>query len=175
MAGRITDQVLPSITAQWARAGRGTGNTQVVNAASQGLGDAIGQLAYTDYNNRMGDMMTAAGMAPTLDAARYADAEKLYGVGQLSQQMNQQQIDEAMQRFQFQQDQSSNALNEEMGALQGLGSMGGTQSTTSTASMSPLQMIAGGGLTLASLFSGGGLGGLTKSPFSFMLPWQTAK
>ena len=36
MSDRITSEVLPSITAQWARAGRGTGNNQVVEAASRG-------------------------------------------------------------------------------------------------------------------------------------------
>ena len=42
MAGRTRDQVLPSITSQWAKAGRGTGNLGVVDAATQGLGDSIG-------------------------------------------------------------------------------------------------------------------------------------
>lgn len=167
MAGRIRDQVQPQLTSQWSMAGRGTGNSEAPEAISRGLGDAVGALAYQNYNDERGRMMGAAGMAPTLDAARYADAEKLYGVGQLQQDMNQQNINDQIYRATYTQQQGSNALDQELARLRGVGSMGQEGTSTTTSSPSWLQTIAGLGMT------GAGLMSAYNQP-RFRLPWMSA-
>jgi len=169
MAGRIADTTLPQLTSQWSMAGRGSGNSEAPAAISKGYNDAVGALAYQDYNNRMGDMTTMAGMAPQLDAARYADAEKMYGVGQLQQDMNQQNINDQMYRGQYAQQAGSNALDQQLARLRGVGSMGQEGSSTSTSSPSLLQTLSGLGLTGAGLMGAGG----GMSAARFRLPWMS--
>lgn len=159
MAQRITDNVLPSITAQWARAGRGTGNGEVVQAASRGLGDAIGQLAYQNYGDERGRQFQAAQMAPTLD---YADFDRMRQVGAEYEAQDQKRIADEMARYQFEQDKGANALREYQGLTMPYVQLGqessGTSSGTTTAQQrqSPLQTAIGAGLMGASLFTGGG-------------------
>lgn len=160
MSDRITSEVLPSITAQWAKAGRGTGNDQVVEAASRGLGDSIGQLAYQNYSQERGNQMQAAGMAPTLANQDYADMERLLGVGQMRQDQTQRGIDEQMQRYQFEQNRDANALREFQGFTNPVAQLGQTSTsqgtTTSQQQQSPVQTAIGAGLMGASLFGGAG-------------------
>src|SRR5262245_11807824 len=88
MVDQITRNTLPQVTAQWSAAGRGTGNSEAAGAASDALSHNLGALAYQNYGAERARMLQAAGMAPQLDAARYGDLEKLYGVGQLRQDMS---------------------------------------------------------------------------------------
>lgn len=170
MARRIRNQVQPELTSQWAMAGRGTGNDEAPEAVARGLGDAIGALAYQNYGDERGRMMQAAGMAPGLDAARYADAERLYGVGELGQQMNQANIGDQIYRAQYEQQQPSQALDQQIRRLTQIGSMGQEGTGTTTATPSGLQVAAGLGLAGAGLMSGnpmmamGGLMGGSTMP-----------
>lgn len=167
MSDRITSEVLPSITSQWAKAGRGTGNSQVVEAASRGLGDSIGQLAYQNYGQERSNQMNAATMAPTLANQDYADMDRLLGVGQMRQDQSQRGIDEQMARYQFEQDRGANALREFQGFTNPVAQLGQTTqtsgTTTSQQQQSPVQTAIGAGLMGASLFGGTGpLAGMTK-------------
>jgi hypothetical protein len=178
MAGRIMDTTLPQLTSQWSMAGRGSGNEEAPLAISRGVNDAVGALAYQDYNNRMGDMTQMAGMAPGLDAARYADAEKLYGVGQVQQDMSQQQLNDQIYQAQYNQQQPGAALDAQLARLRGIGSMGQEGSSTTTSTASPLQMATGLGMTGLGMYTGltnpasmaTGLGAAQGS--RFRLPWM---
>ena len=172
MSDRITSEVLPSITAQWARAGRGTGNNQVVEAASRGLGDSIGQLAYQNYGQERANQMAAAGMAPGLAQQDYADMERMLGVGQMREAQDQRGITEDMMRYDFDQNKAANALAEFQGFTVPVAQLGQQSSGTSTQTMqqkqNPIQTAIGAGLMGASLFTGGGpmaglMGGLGSS------------
>jgi hypothetical protein len=160
MADRVTQNVLPSITAQWARAGRGTGNGEVVEAASRGLGDAIGQLAYQNYGQERANQMAAAGMAPGLAQQDYADMERLLGVGQMRQSQDQKRIAEEMMRYDFDQNRDARALGEFQGYTLPVAQLGQQSSGTSTQTMeqkqSPMQTALGLGLMGASMMMGGG-------------------
>lgn len=158
MTKRITDNVLPSITAQWQNAGRGTGNTSVIEAASRGLGDSIGQLAYQNYGDERAKQMQAAGMAPGLAQADYMDAERLLGVGAQREAQAQRGIDEARMRYDFEQNKQANALREYQGSVMPIAGLGGEGTSTSQTQKStdPLQAVIGAGLMGASLFGGGG-------------------
>lgn len=158
MTKRITDSVLPSITSQWQHAGRGTGNSEVIEAAGRGLGDSIGQLAYQNYGDERAKQMQAAGMAPGLASADYMDAERLLGVGAQREAQTQRGIDEARQRYQFEQDKQANALREYQGSVMPIAGLGGESNSTSETqrSASPLQTAMGIGVMGASLFGKGG-------------------
>jgi len=167
MAQRITDNVLPSITAQWARAGRGTGNGEVVQAASRGLGDAIGQLAYQNYGDERGRQFQAAQMAPTLD---YADFDRMRQVGAEYEAQDQRRIADEMARYQYEQDKGANALREYQGLTMPYAQLGQESSSSGTQTsqhkQSPAQTALGLGLMAGSLAMGmppgmmGGLGAL---------------
>lgn len=193
MADRVTQNVLPSITAQWARAGRGTGNGEVVEAASRGLGDAIGQLAYQNYGQERGNQMAAAGMAPQLAAQDYADMERMLGVGQMREAQDQKGINEAMMRYDFDQNKGANALAEFQGFTVPVAQLGQQSSGTSTQTMqqrqNPMQTALGLGLMGASMFTGGGpmaglmggmgasaggvaRGGIWGTPSASAMPWS---
>ena len=160
MSDRITSEVLPSITAQWARAGRGTGNNQVVEAASRGLGDSIGQLAYQNYGQERANQMAAAGMAPGLAQQDYADMERMLGVGQMREAQDQKGITEQMMRYDFDQNRDARALSEFQGYTLPVAQLGQQSSGTSTATtkqqQSPVQTALGLGLMGASMMMGGG-------------------
>lgn len=160
MADRVTQSVLPSITAQWARAGRGTGNGEVVEAASRGLGDAIGQLAYQNYGQERGNQMAAAGMAPQLAMQDYADYDRLLGVGGMREAQDQKGITEAMLRYDYDQNKSANALQEFQGFTVPVAQLGqqssGVSTQTQQQKQSPVQQAIGLGLMGASLMAGGG-------------------
>lgn len=160
MSDRITSKVLPSITSQWAKAGRGTGNGQVVEAASRGLGDSIGQLAYQNYGQERSNQMQAANMAPTLANQDYADMERLLGVGQMRQDQTQRGIDEQMARHQYAQDQQANALREFQGFTNPVAQLGQTSTsqgtTTTQQQQSPAQLAIGAGMMGASMMTGAG-------------------
>lgn len=179
MADRVTGQTLPAITAQWQRAGRGTGNGAVIEAAGRGLGDAIGSLAYQNYGDERARQFQAAGMSPQIAAAEYGDAERMMGVGSMREGMTQRGIDEAMARYAFDQNRQADALKEYAGFTAPIAGLGGESNSTSTTSQksSPLQTALGVGMMGASMFGGmgpfgamgafgGGLGGMSSaSPF----------
>lgn len=158
VADRVTGEVLPAITAQWQRAGRGTGNGAVIEAASRGIGDALAPIAHQDYRAERAAQMQAAGMAPSLAQADYADMERALGVGQAREAMTQRGIDEAMQRYAFDQNRGADALREYSGFVSPIAGLGseGTSTQTQQSRPSGLQTALGVGLMGASLFGGGG-------------------
>jgi hypothetical protein len=171
----VGDPVLAATTAQWSRAGRGVGNyggSGVAADVGKGMTAALAPIHQQAYEAERARQEAAAGRAPALDQARYNDAGALYGVGQQRQAMDQQAIQEAMARDDFEKNKGAAALAEKENYLLGLGKMGGTQTTTTTSNPSALQMLAGVGMTAAGAMMGMPVGG---SPFSSMsfLPWMT--
>lgn len=59
MANTLTAQVLPGINAQFSNSGRGNSGL-AARAASEGLGDSIGNLAYQNYQQGLQQQQTAA-------------------------------------------------------------------------------------------------------------------
>lgn len=75
----------------------------------------IGQLYGSDY----GRQLQAAGMAPGLAAADYADIDKLYQVGQAQESYQQAALADAMQRYNFQQNLPAQKLQSFLSAAYG--------------------------------------------------------
>jgi hypothetical protein len=154
MAGRIRAQVTPAISANFGNAG-GTGGLQT-RAASMGLGDAIGSLAYQNYGDERNRMMGAMGQAPGLAAADYLDPQMLLGAGAQREQIAQQPISEAMARHNFETNLPQAKLADYLQMIQG--SFGGVSNTTGTQYLPPQSPWGG---ILGGIMSGAGILGGT--------------
>jgi hypothetical protein len=89
-------------------------------AASTGLSNA--------FSGEMNDMLRAIALAPSADAAAYAPYDRQLAAGTARQQWEQQAINDAVQRWNFEQELPYNRLNNYIGAV--TGNYGGTSTLT---------------------------------------------
>jgi len=97
---------------------------------------------------------------PTLDAAQYAPAQQLAGVGQFYQERSQKELDDQMKLFAAQQARPWEQLSRLNAVAGGAGALGGSafgSTTTPINQPSTMQKILGGGLAGAGI--GGSFGG----------------
>jgi len=134
MAGRVREQVMPQVQGQFAGSGR-TNSGLAGRALGMGLGDAMGALAYQNYGDERANQMAAMQAAPGLAQTDYSDYAALGEVGQAREAMQQQQINDQIERFNFEQTEPFQRLAMYNQAVQG--NMGGTSIGTQT--------MAGGG------------------------------
>ena len=169
--------IRPGIDSGFQMAGRGGSN--MARAFTQGrgedaymraVGDVGAQLAFPTYEAERGRMMQAGQMAPGLADADYTDVGQLAGVGAQRQGMDQAQLQDLINRFNFAQFEPSQRLGEYMGLVGG-GYGGNTMSSTVSPSMAPsFNPVLGGlgGLAMGTGILGGLFGG--QSPL-FAKPW----
>jgi hypothetical protein len=102
-----------------------------------------------------------AQLMPTLDAARYAPAERMFALGQYQQERSQSELENQIKTWNAQQARPWENLARYNAIVGGAGALGGTTTgATSTPINSPstLQKILGGGL------AGAGVGGTFGGP-----------
>lgn len=163
----------PQTAGAMAAAGRyGSGAYRnLVSGNEQNYGKTLDDLATSiyggNYANERGLQQQAVGMAPALDQARYYDGNVKMAVGDRLQQQRQAELNGAMAQFNETRDQPTKALATYLGLVQGNYGQSGTtnQQGTSSGTMTgtqqtpyytnPAASALGGGLGLASLFSGG--------------------
>lgn len=149
-ADNVLSKVLPQIDARFASAGRGNSGL-ASRAAAQGATDALGGLAFQNYNAERTNQQRAALLAPGLAQQDYADAARLGEVGSVREDFSNQAIQDAMQRFNFNQQAPWNQLGLYNSMLQGNG--GGT---TVSQQVAPRRSIGAG--VLGGAVAGGSLG-----------------
>jgi hypothetical protein len=162
------NQAIQDVSSQASRAGRyGSGAMgQLQDRASIQLANALtgtaGRLAYENYAAERAAQERAAGMAPTLAATDYSDIAQLAAAGQAQEAYQAQALQDAINRFNFAQQQPQEQLSNFLSAA--YGAPRGQVSQTPVYS-SPL--ISGlGGAALGSQIGGpygalfGGLAGL---------------
>jgi hypothetical protein len=160
----FVDSTLPAVASMFSAAGRyGPGAMgKQVDRAQQALGETLGRLASEIYGQNYARertaMEAAAGRAPALAAADYADADALARYGSTADAYRQAAIDRDVQRYQFNQLAPWQAEQARLAML--AGDYGG-RSVTNTGSSSSYgvqtQEGSGGGL-LSGVF-GTGLAG----------------
>jgi hypothetical protein len=123
------DDIQSRVSAQYGRAGRGSGNTAVGSDIARGIAAGFAPTLAGTYQQNLGLQQQAAGMAPGLVS------------------------DPAFQQY--------------LANIGGLAGLGQDSTARTTATGSPLQTIAGLGLTAAGVFGGGGLGPLMFGPAAF--------
>jgi hypothetical protein len=99
---RALDPVQARVQSQLAQRGR-LGSGAAADVTARALGDVAADVAYRDFATQRGLGLQAAQMAPQMAAADYADIGILGQVGAQRQAMGQKGIDEAMQRYSFEQ------------------------------------------------------------------------
>jgi hypothetical protein len=112
MAGDVTS----GVQSQFSKAGRlGSAANQEVLAGE--LGDLANQVYGNQYNQERANMMSATQLAPGIAQADYQDIEALGGVGQTRENMEMAQIQDAMARFDFEQQKPYYKLREYLGSI----------------------------------------------------------
>lgn len=130
----FNNSVIPQLQSQFALSGRyGSGSQQnQQQSASQDLLNQLGSnasnISYANYGDERSRMASAIANAPAYAQADYNDIASLLDVGQQREAITQQGIDEAMNRFNFAQDEPRNRLAEYLGLIGG--NFGGTTTTT---------------------------------------------
>jgi hypothetical protein len=150
-ANNILASVLPQVNSQFAASGRGNSGL-ASRAASQGATDALATQAFNNYNAERTRQMQAAQLAPAAMQADYLPAAKLAEVGAAQEDVTQQGINDAMQRFQFNQQ----APYQQLGLYNSLiqGNYGGSTSGTTATTLPPRSIgagLIGGGVAGAGL------------------------
>ena len=147
MAGDVTS----GVQSQFSKAGRlGSAANQAVLA--QELGDLATKVYAPNYQQERANMMAATQLAPSLAAADYQDIQALGGVGQTKEAMEMAQIQDAMARFDFEQQKPYYKLREYLASI-------GASVPQTTAETRPVFRNTGAGL-LGGAMQGAELAGL---------------
>lgn len=129
MADRIRGEVLPGIDARFGASNR-AGSGLHGRAVGQGLGDAIGALAYQNYGDERTNQMRGMLFAPQMANQDYFDIAKLAEVGGIREDQTQAQINQDIARHDFEQMEPWQRLGLYNAMIQG--NYGGSGSGTST-------------------------------------------
>lgn len=127
MSDRIGEQynqiTAPSTATRFAGAGR-SGSDAYRNAMGQNernLGESLGRTAtdvyYGDYNNRMQDRMQGLGATTALRGMEYGDIGQMRGQGAIEEQYGQRQLDDSINRFNFNQQETENRFDRYAGRV----------------------------------------------------------
>lgn len=138
----------PQMEAAMVRSGSfgNQGLSQMQREQERNLMDVMGRTAsgmrFNNYANERQNQMNAMSQAPSFDAARYADVDRLFGAGATQQQQAVNELQFPMQQYQS----LANILNPMIGAMSGTK----TTSTTPQSAASGLGSILGlGSLVLS--------------------------
>ena len=118
-------------------------------SAALSFSDTAGQLLYDDYGRERAMMANAAQFAPQLADQDYADFGKLAEVGGVYEDLQQQMINDAMARHQFEQMEPWQRLELYRSFIDG--GLGGS-STSTTSATTPRRNLTG------SILAGAGAG-----------------
>jgi hypothetical protein len=127
MFQNIQQRVLPSVNSQFMGAGR-SGSNLHGDTLTRALTEAYAPYATQMRQYGLGQMDAAANRAPTFAANDYADIAAQGDIGAQQQGMAQNELQDAMNRYNYDKDLESNKLAQYMGFIGG--NYGGT--TTST-------------------------------------------
>jgi len=113
---QIAGDVTSGVQSQFAKGGRlGSGANQEILARELGK---VGTQVYGDqYNRERENMMNATQLAPQLAQADYTDIQALAGIGQQHEAMDMAKIQDAMARFDFEQQKPYYKLREYLGSI----------------------------------------------------------
>ena len=127
LTGAINRALAPvqqNVESALAQRGR-TGSAAGARAMTEAMGNVAADVAYRDYATQRGLGLQAAQLAPSMAAQDYYDIGQLGQVGAQRQQQAQMGIDEAMQRYQYNQLAPQQQLQQYQNLIAGF-PMGGT-------------------------------------------------
>lgn len=147
----LTEDTLPAIRGEAIQSGNYGGSRQGIaegiaaRGASTAAGDVGSKVAFSGYNAGLDAMLKALGLAPGTAASQSLPGQTTSAVGDFQRQLEQQQLTEAGQRFQYPYLEPYEVGSALAGIAGGL--PGGSTTTTgqSTQPLSLAQMLTGGG------------------------------
>lgn len=146
----IQSQVMPAVNSQFSSSGR-YGSGAHAGTLGTSLTNAFAPYAAQQYENSLNRMDSAAAAAPMYAANDYTDINALSQIGEQRQGLAQSELDDAVARWNFNQDKQANKLGQYMGFIGG--NYGGTtESAQPYQKPSTLSSIMGGVLGLGGLF-----------------------
>jgi hypothetical protein len=164
VADRVGESVLPRVAAQFSASGR-YGSPSAQRAASMGMTDALGALAYQNYGDERKAQQAAVTSAPQMAMADYADIGQLANVGQMRETQAGAQLQDQINRYNYEQNLQDQKLARYAAQVAG-GSYGGT--STSTQPIYSNNLATYGGLGLGAIGAAGtlfGQGGIFPNAF----------
>lgn len=183
---QLRRNIMPAIRSGNVAAGMLGGSRQgiaegtAIGDAMQNYGNSLASLYGGAYQSGLGAVNQAQGLAPNMVNMGAYPAQLMRDVGQTYRGYDQQQINDAVNRFNWYQGQPDTRFDTYLGRISNIGGMGGS-STSTQPGMSSAQGILGGALagyglgkdimsSFPSLSSGGGWGynsGAFQSPGGF--------
>ena len=112
MAGDVTS----GVQSQFTKAGR-LGSSANQETLARELGNLATKVYAPNYQQERANMMAATQLAPSLAAADYQDIQALGGIGQTKEAMEMAQIQDAMARFDFEQQKPYYKLREYLASI----------------------------------------------------------
>jgi hypothetical protein len=106
---RALDPVQARVQSQLAQRGR-LGSGAAADVTARALGDVAADVAYRDFATQRGLGLEAAQMAPAMASADYSDIARLQQVGAAREAQEQRGIQEAIERYQYEQASPMNEL-----------------------------------------------------------------
>lgn len=158
----LTESTLPQLRSESVGAGQMGGSRGEIaqGIASRGASEAeagvSSQMASRNYENALDQMTRAIGLTPSVEASQLAPASTVGAVGDVNQNLDQQRLTEAFNKFMFPQEQNLSMAQYLMGLSSGIPGGGTTSTGTTTNNMSPLQQAMGIGSIVSGLLGGGG-------------------
>ena len=156
---RFRQETIPELQSIFARTGgtggsaEGFGAERAATALGRGLAEQAGTLAYGSAEAERARQLAATQLAPQMDAARFADAQALLGVGGAREAQSAAELQAQLDKYNYEQNLPSLRLNQYIEQLKG-GSQGGIVTGTATkAQGSPVLGALGGAAAGAAIGS----------------------
>ena len=145
---RALDPVQARVQSQLAQRGR-LGSGAAADVMTRALGDVAADVAYRDFDTQRRLGLQAAQLAPSMAAVDYSDISRLQQVGAAREAQAERGIQEAMQRYQYEQNAPMTQLAQYQNLIAGFPQ--GTTSTQITPYFEPStgQQFLGGAAALA--------------------------
>jgi hypothetical protein len=158
----FNQNTIPMLQSIFARSGgtggsaEGFGAERAATALGRGVAEQAGSLAYQSAEAERQRQLQATQLAPSMDAARYADAQAMLGVGGAYEAQSQAELQAQIDKYNYEQNLASMQLNQ---YIQQLTSTGGSGYgiTTNTQAAAPQGSAVGG--ILGATATGAGIGG----------------
>ena len=147
----VQSKVMPAVNSQFMGSGR-YGSNLHTDTATRALTESYAPYASQQYQQGLDRMQGAASMAPTFAANDYTDLGALEAIGQQHQQLGQNELNDAVNRWDYYSTLPYNKLGQFLNNIGG--NYGGTVvGKTPTNQPSGWQQAAGAGLGLLGLFA----------------------
>jgi len=171
---QLTREALPGVRSEARMAGQYGGSRQgiaegmAIQGAQRAAGDTAAQVANQGYQSGMDAMVKTLGLVPQTQGAQVTGSLTQSGVGDVQQNLQQNQLDELIQRYMYGQQKNYLASKDILGLAMGIPNAG-TTSSVSGGNNGTASALSGalGGATLGTAIMpgvgtavGAGLGGL---------------